>query len=145
MLHHFQQAWVGAEKVLPEVRAALDEIFLILAVGDLAHAPNQEAFAVVGDERIPVGAPDHFDNVPSDAAEDRFQFLDDLAVAAHGTVEALEIAVDDEDQVVEFFACRERDSSERFGFIRFAVPQECEYLAASAGFQATVLKVLDET
>jgi len=32
------------------------------------------------------------------------ELLDDLAVAAHGTIEALQVAVDDEDQVVEFLA-----------------------------------------
>src|SRR4051812_22037501 len=132
MLHHLEQARIGAEEVLPEVRAALDEIFLILPVGDLAHAAHEKALAVVGDERIPVGAPDDLDDVPADAAEDRFEFLDDLAVTAHGTIEALEITVDDEDEVVEFFPCGERYSSQRFGFIRFAVTEEGPYLAAGA-------------
>ena len=38
----------------------------------------------------------------------RFQFLDDAAVAAHRTVQPLQIAVDHEDQVVELFARGQR-------------------------------------
>ena len=56
------------------------------------------------EQRIPLAAPDHLDHVPAGAAEDRLELLDDLAVAADRTVEALEVAVDDEDQVVELFA-----------------------------------------
>ena len=48
----------------------------------------------------------HLDDVPAGAAEGGFQFLNDLAVAAHRAVEALQVAIDDEDQVVELFACR---------------------------------------
>src|SRR3712207_7423764 len=45
-----------------------------------------------------------FDDVPARAAEDRLELLDDLPVAAHGAVEALQVAVDDEDEVVELLA-----------------------------------------
>ena len=40
MLDHLQQPRIGAEEILAEIRSALDEIFLILAVGDLAHAAD---------------------------------------------------------------------------------------------------------
>ena len=69
-------------------------------------------------------APDDLDDVPAGAAEQRFEFLDDLAVAAHRAVEALEIAVDDPDQVVEILARGERDGAERFRFVAFAVAEE---------------------
>ena len=54
----------------------------------------------------------------------RFQFLNDLAVAAHGAVQALQVAIDDENQIVEFFARGQGDRAERFGLVRFAVAQE---------------------
>ena len=72
----------------------------------------------------------HLDHVPAGAAEDRFQFLNDLAVAAHRTVETLQVAVDDEDQVVEPFARGQRDRAERFGFVHLAVAQEGPDFAA---------------
>src|ERR1700678_511868 len=109
MLHHFQQPGIGAKKVLPEIRTALDEIFLILAVRDLAHAPEEQTVAIVLDDLVPIATPDHLDDVPSGTAEDRFQFLNDLAIAADRPVETLQIAVDDENQVVETFPRAERN------------------------------------
>ena len=46
-------------------------------------------------------APDDLDDVRTGAPEERLQLLNDLAVAADGTAEALEVAVDDEHQVAE--------------------------------------------
>src|ERR1700678_152461 len=104
MLYHFQQPGIGAKKILPKIRAALDEIFLILAVGDLAHAPEEQAIAIVFDDLVPIAAPDNYDYVPSGATENRFQLLIDLAVAAAWSIETLKVAVDDENQVVEALA-----------------------------------------
>ena len=144
MLDHLQQARIGAKEVLAEVRAALDEVFLILTVGDFAHALDQQAVAVVLDQAVPIAAPDDFDHVPAGAAEDGFQFLDDLAVAAHRTVESLQVAVDDEDQVVEFFARGQRDRAQRFGLVHFAVAEECPDFAAGRFLQAAIFQILDE-
>ena len=104
MLDHLQQARIGAEEVLAEIGSAFDEIFLILSVADFAQPPHQYSVAVVLDEAIPVGAPDAFDDIPSGAAENRLEFLNDFPVAAHRAVETLQVAVHDEDEVVEFFA-----------------------------------------
>src|SRR5271169_5359400 len=95
MFDHLEQPGIGAKKILPEIGAAFDKIFLILTVRDLAHAPDKQAIAIGLNDRIPIGAPDQFDYVPSRAAENRFQFLDDLAVAAHRSVQPLQVAVDD--------------------------------------------------
>ena len=62
---------------------------------------------IAASSAIPIAAPQHLDDVPAGAAEDRFELLDDLAVAADRTVEPLQVAVDDEDQVVELLARRE--------------------------------------
>jgi hypothetical protein len=53
---------------------------------------------------IPILAPEHLDYMPASAPEGGFQFLDDFAVTAHGTVQTLQVAIDYEDQVVEFLA-----------------------------------------
>ena len=95
---------IGAEKVVTEVRAAFHEIFLILTVGDLAHAADQQAIAIILDEAVPIAAPDDFDNVPARASEDGFEFLNDLSVAANRAIEPLQVAVHDEDEIVESFA-----------------------------------------
>ena len=63
-------------------------------------------------------------HVPAGAAEGGFQLLDDLAVAAHRAVEALQVAVDDEDQVVEPLARGQRDGAERLRLVGLAVAEE---------------------
>ena len=99
---------------------------------------------VLGEQRIPVAAPDHLDDVPAGAAEDRLELLDDLAVAAHRAVEPLQIAVDDEDQVVELLARRQADGAERFGLVGFAVAEERPDLRRGRLLQAAILQVAVE-
>src|SRR5207249_3136431 len=111
-------------EVLANIAAALDQILLILAVHDFTHALHEQAVLVVLQKRVPIAAPDHFDDVPAGALEGSFQLLDDLAVAAHRTIEALQVAVDDKNQIVEPFAGSERDGAERFWLIALAVAYE---------------------
>ena len=42
-------------------------------------------------QRIPAGTPDDLDHVPPGPAERPFEFLDNLAVAPHGAIEALQV------------------------------------------------------
>ena len=121
VLDHLQQARVGSKEILAEVGAALDEVFLVLAIADLAHPADQQAVAIVLNEAVPVAAPDDLDDIPAGAAENGFQFLNDFAVAAHRAIETLQVAVDDEDQVVEPFARGQRDGAEGLRLIHFAV------------------------
>src|SRR3989442_1500141 len=111
---------VGAPEVLANIRARFHGVLLILAVDDLAHALHEQAVAILGEQRIPLAAPQDLDHIPARAAERGFQFLDDLAVAADRTVEPLQVAVDDEDQVVELLARRQRDGAERFWLVGLA-------------------------
>src|SRR6185436_17568578 len=82
--------------------------------------------------------------VPAGTAENAFELLDNLAVAANGPIEPLQVAVDDEDQIVEIFATRERNRTERFRLVRFAVAHEGPDLAVRCLGQLVVLKVLQE-
>ena len=131
VLDQLEQPRIVAEEVLADVGAGLDGVLLILAVDDLAHPLDEQAVVIRREQRIPVAAPDHLDDVPAGAAEDRLELLDDLAVAAHRTVEPLQVAVDDEDQVVELLARRQRDRAERFGLVGLAVAEERPDLAWS--------------
>src|SRR5437867_957336 len=93
-----------AEELLPYVGTVLAFEVLVFAVDALLHPLEQQAAVVLGKQLVPAAAPHHFDDIPSGAPEHRFQFLDDLAVAAHGAVEPLQIAVDDEYQIIEMLA-----------------------------------------
>ena len=110
--------------MLADIGAGHDRVLLQLAVDDLAHAAHQQAVAVLGQQRVPVGTPQDLDHVPAGAAEGAFQFLHDLAVAADRSVQPLQVAIDDEDQVVETLAGGQGDRAQRFRFVALAVAQE---------------------
>ena len=99
--------------MLARVGAAVELVVLVLAVADLVHALLQDAVHVARQQRIPAAAPDHLQHVPVRAAERTLQLLDDLAVAPDGPVEALQVAVDHQHQVVELLACRDVDGAAR--------------------------------
>ena len=107
--HHFTQAWVGAEEVFTDVVAVFDRVALKLAIHRGIHLVEQHPRHVAGQQLVPLRAPHHFDDVPTCATKRCFEFLDDLAIAAHGAVEALEVAIDDKDQVVEVLARCQRN------------------------------------
>ena len=89
-------------------------------------------------------APDHLDHVPAGAAEHGLELLDDLAVAPHRAVEALQVAVDDEDQVVELLAAGQRQGAERLGLVALAVADEAPHPALRGVDDAPVLEVAVE-
>ncbi len=142
--HGFQQLGVLAEEMLAHELAVVGLVRLVLAVDGVFHDLAQDAFLVVRQQRIPVAAPDQLDHVPARTAEVAFQFLDDLAVAAHRTVQALQVAVDDEDQVVELFTGGQGDGAERLGFVHFAVAAEHPDLALAGVGDAASVQVLEE-
>ena len=144
MLDHLEQPRVGAPEVLPDVGARLDRVLLVLAVDDFAHPLDEQAVAVLLEQRVPLAAPDDLEHVPAGAAEDRLELLDDLPVAADRTVEALKVAVDDEDQIVELFAGGEGDGAKRFGFVGLAVAEEGPDLRVGSLLQPAILEVAHE-
>ena len=97
------------EKLAAHESAALGLVRLVLAVDAFSHQLDEPAALVAFQQRVPVGTPKHFDDIPAVAIESGFQFLNDAAIAAHRAVKPLQVAVNDEDQVVEFFARRQID------------------------------------
>src|SRR4029450_12567660 len=72
------------------------------------------------------------------------ELLDDLAVAADRSVEPLQVAIDHEDQVVELLARCERDCSQRFGLVHFAVAAEDPDLAPLGVRDSARMQILEE-
>ena len=135
---------VFAEEVLAEVLAVLGLEGLEVAVDALFHTLEEEAPGVFGEELVPVGAPDDLDDVPSGSAKCSFELVDDAFVAADGAVEALEVAVDDEDEVVELFAGAEGDGTQGVDLVGLAVADEGPDLAVGFFDEASVFEVLHE-
>ena len=134
----FEQSRDICRRMLADVCAGFDGVLLILAIHDFAHALQQQA-GVSRASRASQSPPQMtlmtFQPAPRKM---RFQFLDDLAVAAHRAVEPLQVAIDDEDQVVEFFARGQRDGAQRFRLVRFAVAHEAHTLVRTAVFEPAI-------
>ena len=118
------QARIRAEEVLADEGAIGHRQALVVAVQRLVHLGQQHAVLVARQQVVPLARPDDLDDVPAGAAEGGLQLLDDLAVAAHRPVEALQVAVDDEDQVVEPLAGRQAQRAQRLRLVHLAVAQE---------------------
>src|SRR6185312_10766155 len=114
---------------LADVGAALALEVLVFAVDAFVHELEQPPALVLLQQAVPARAPQHLDNVPPGAAENAFELLNDLAVAANGPVEPLQIAVNDEDQIVEALATGKRDRAERLRLVGLAVAHERPDLA----------------
>src|SRR5690606_8078010 len=144
LLDALEQLRVGTEEVLAHIGAVVGLVVLVLAVDGFVH-PALHAAGVVGCEQwVPQATPDHLDNVPVGTAEVAFQFLDDLAVAANRAVEALQVAVDDEDQVVEVFTTGQGDRAEGFRLVTLAITDEAPDALLAGRNEAAVFQVLHE-
>ena len=118
-----EQLGVLAEEMFSNVVTAGNGVLLILPIRHFLEALNQQAGFIFFDEGIPTVTPDDFDDIPTRTAKCGLQFLDDFSVAPDGPIEALQVAVDDEDEVIEFFAGGQRDGTQRFWFVAFAIAQ----------------------
>ena len=141
---HLLELGILAEEMLAGVGAALGLEVLVLAVDAFLHQALEQPLLIALEQRIPARSPNHLDDVPAGAEERRLELLDDLAVAAHRPVETLQIAVDDEDQVVELLAHRHGQRAHRFRLVHLAVAEESPDLAIRGRHDAAVLQVAHE-
>ena len=88
-------------EMLANIGTRFNRVLLVLPVDRLAHTANEGAIWITGQQRIPITAPNDLDDVPASPAERRLQLLNDLPVATHRPIQTLQVAVDDEDQIVE--------------------------------------------
>ena len=135
------QSRVRAEEVLANVRAGLDAVLLELAVDGGVHLGDQRAAGVACEQGVPLATPDDLDDVPARTSVQRFELLNDLAVTAHRAVEALQIAVDDEDEVVEPLPSRERQTGQALGLVHLAIADEAPDLRGAGIDDATIMEV----
>ncbi len=130
--------------MLANVGAGFDAELLRFAVHHFAQALDQQAVGVAFEQGIPVAAPQNLDAIPAGAAEGGFQFLHDFSVAANRAVEALQVAIDDENQIVEIFARSERDRAQSLRLVRFAVSKKRPHFRVGDGLEAAVFEIAIE-
>ena len=143
--YHLGRARVLAEEILAHVGTIIGLERLVVAVQRIHHDLAQGAVLVPCQQRVPVAAPDQFDDVPARATKLALQLLDDLAVASHRTVQALQIAVDDENQVVQALTRCQSDRAEALHLVHLAVTTKHPYLAVVGLRDATRLQVLEKS
>ena len=118
---------------------------LILAIDRGGESAKQRMLLVAREQSVPFRAPQDLDDVPARAAEQALQLRNDLPVAAHRPVEALEIAVDDEGQIVEPLARRERKAGNRFRLVHLAIAEDAPDMSRLCVGEATMLQIAQET
>ena len=84
--HHLEQTRILAKEFTADIPAIVGLEALIFAVQGLHHDALQDAILVARQQRIPVRAPDQFQNIPASTTKVPFELLDDLAVAAHRAI-----------------------------------------------------------
>ena len=144
ILDHRRRFRMAAEEVLADIGAVLRLEVLVFAVDALLHQLAQLAGRILGEELVPSRPPQTFDDVPARAAEIGLELLHDLAVAAHRPVETLQVAIDDEDQIVELLAPGERDGAERFRLVHLTVAAEDPDLARRRIREAAAMQVAEK-
>ncbi len=139
-----REVLVLAEEVVAVEASVLGREGLHLPVDGVREGAHQRMRGVAREQAVPVAAPQQLDHIPARAAEQLLQFVDDAAVAAHRTVQALQVAVDHPHQVVQLLARGERQRAGALGLVHLAVAEHAPHLAAAAIEQAAVRQVVHE-
>ncbi|SBS70958.1 Arginase/agmatinase/formimionoglutamate hydrolase, arginase family [uncultured Microbacterium sp.] len=142
VLDHVGGALVATEEVVADELAVLGAVGLEVAVRRRVHEVHERAGAVDVEQLVPAATPDDLDDVPARAAEEALQLLDDLAVAADRAVEALEVAVDDERQVVQALVRGNLQLAAAFDLVHLAVAEERPNVRVGEVLDAAVRQVL---
>ncbi len=143
-LDTLEQLRVSTEEMLAHIGAVFGLVVLVFAVDGFVHAALHAAVFVSGEQWVPQAAPDDFVHVPVGAFEHAFQLLDDLAIAAYRAVQTLQVAVDDEHQVVEIFTTGQGNGAEGFRLVALAVTDEAPDALLAFRNEAAVFQVLHE-
>ena len=139
ILDKLRGAGITVEEVLAHVGAVICLEGLEVTVGGVVHQVDECAVLVLLEQFIPFASPDDLDDGPAGTAEEGLQFLDDLGVTTHRAVEALQVAVDDEGQVVEVVESSLLDEAARLRLVHFAVTKERPDMLLRGVFDAAVV------
>src|SRR5579862_265122 len=119
----------------------MSSIALKLSIDGLTKPASDDIVPVASKEFIPIGSPKELYYVPTRAREKTLQLLHNRAVAADGSIQPLQIAVHDEDQVVEIFAGSKTQPGQRLRLIHLAVADEGPHLSIGGRRQTAILRV----
>ena len=122
--HQLLEEGLRAEEVFSNIGAASDGVLLEFTINGCIHLADELAVVILRQKIVPLASPDDLDHVPSSTAEEALQLLDDLSVAAHRTIKALQVAVHHPGEIVQALARRKRECASRLWLIHLAVAEE---------------------
>src|SRR4029450_1380257 len=64
MTYQLEEPRIDAPEMLAQIPAVLDGVALVFAIDDFPHPLHEHAVGVAGQQVVPVGSPQHFDDVP---------------------------------------------------------------------------------
>ncbi len=143
--HHLGRLGITAKEMLAHVGTVVGLEGLVVAIERVHHQLAQGALLVARQQGVPFTAPQQFDDIPASPTKLAFQLLDDFAVAAHRAVQALQIAVDDKNQVIQLLARCQSNGTATLHLVHLAVAAEDPDLALRGIRNATRFEVLEKT
>ena len=142
--NHCRRFRMFAEEAIAHVLAVHGLDLLVLAIHGLLHDLAQLARLILREQWVPIRAPDNLNHIPACAAEGCLEFLDDLAIATHRPIETLQVAINDEDQIIQTLSYRHCNRAHRLRLIHLAVAKERPDLAITFRKQAAIFHVAHE-
>ena len=127
--------------MLAGVFATLRFVVLVLAVNGFVHTLLQQALTVFRKQRVPVTPPHDLNHIPACTTELAFQFLNNLTVTTHRTIQSLQVAVNNENKILKLLAPCKANRTQCFWLITFAVTQERPHLPSLTRYQFTSRQV----
>src|SRR4030095_6836934 len=108
MFDQLAQTRIRPEEEFAAIGSVSSRKLLVGAIHRVVHLLEQDSIHVPLEQVVPLASPDDFDYVPTGAAENHLQFLNDLPISTHGSIQALQVAVHYEDQIIEPLARGEK-------------------------------------
>src|SRR3989304_2074169 len=96
--------WISTKEALTYILTSFDDVLLVLPINVFFHHFNQNAIVVLGKQWVPIVPPYNLDDIPSSATKNGFEFLDNFAIPTYWPVKSLQIAIDDENQIIQLLS-----------------------------------------
>ena len=104
LIGHLFKLWVFPKELFTHKARIACLIQLVLTIDHFFHTVLEHTCHVFIKQCIPVTTPDDFNHAPACTAKYRLQLLNNLAITTHRAIEALQVTVDDPNQVIQLFA-----------------------------------------
>ena len=141
MRNKLRQCRLWPKEVLTDICATSNCVLLKLTVHGAIHLAHEVACLILCKEWVPLACPDHLDHIPASTAKETLELLHDLPVSAHGTVEALQIAVHHPGEVVEPLSCCEGERTCRLRLVHLAVAEKGPHTTVRGISQSAIMQI----